>query len=623
MIHSDPPDPLSEDLADALGRLRRLAEGASGAETPPAGREAALPRSPGLALVAERLGLSDFECGVVLLCLCAELSTEGAQLCARLRGTPDDRRPSLRLAAALYPGAELALMGPGSALRHWLLVTPAAGGPVLDAPLELSEALMTRLCGLSEPEPALAGLLRPMAVPPLPPFQTADRILALWRGAEEEEAPLPVPVLHGESAGQRLDIARAVAAACGIGVDRLDAADLPPEPLMRERIARLIAREALLDGRLTLIEAQDPEAARCALSMAGDLGTAAIVSLPEGPAALPPGAVALAMEPSTAEGRRAIWQGAAGAGFAPGSALLRLPVDSDSAATCVARAMASGQGVADIAREMFGMPLAAVAEKVAPSQDLEALVLPEPTRAALGAMIADAAEQEAVLQDWGFGARMVRGRGLSAMFTGPSGVGKTTAAEAVALALEMDLYRIDLSRVVSKYIGETEKRLSQIFDAAERAAAVLLFDEGEALFGRRTEVRQSHDRYANQEVSFLLQRMESFDGVAILTTNQRDAVDEAFLRRLRYVVEFEAPTPEDRLAIWRAVFPPQTPLGAVDFDRLASVNLTGGHIRNIAFAAALRARAEGGPVADSHLRAALVVECRKLRKPLPPDLFDG
>ena len=188
--------------------------------------------------------------------------------------------------------------------------------------------------------------------------------------------------------------------------------------------------------------------------------------------------------------------------------------------------------------------------------------------------------------------------------------------EVLANELRLDLYRIDLSQVVSKYIGETEKNLRRVFDAAEEGGAILLFDEADALFGKRSEVKDSHDRYANIEVSYLLQRMEAYRGLAILTTNMKHALDTAFLRRLRFVVHFPFPDAAQRAEIWRRVFPPHTPTEGLDVRRLAQLNVAGGNIRNIALNAAFLAADAGESVGHPHLLLAARGEYAKLEKPL-------
>jgi SpoVK/Ycf46/Vps4 family AAA+-type ATPase len=218
-----------------------------------------------------------------------------------------------------------------------------------------------------------------------------------------------------------------------------------------------------------------------------------------------------------------------------------------------------------------------------------------------------------VYEEWGFGEQR-RGLGVTALFAGVSGTGKTMASEVLAADLHLDLYRIDLSQVVSKYIGETEKNLRRVFDAAEGGGVILLFDEADALFGRRSEVKDSHDRYANIEISYLLQRMEEYRGLAILTSNQRAALDHAFLRRLRFIVEFPFPVAPARADIWRRVFPPATPVEGLDAGKLARLNVAGGSIRNIAMNAAFLAAEAGQPVRMSDVLHATRTECAKMDK---------
>jgi SpoVK/Ycf46/Vps4 family AAA+-type ATPase len=244
------------------------------------------------------------------------------------------------------------------------------------------------------------------------------------------------------------------------------------------------------------------------------------------------------------------------------------------------------------------------------------LVLPETQKRLLSEIAAHVKQRLKVYETWGFGHRGSRGLGISALFVGPSGTGKTMAAEVLANSLRLDLYRIDLSQVVSKYIGETEKNLRRVFDAAEDSGAILLFDEADALFGKRSEVKDSHDRYANIEISYLLQRMEAYRGLAVLTTNMKDAIDSAFLRRIRFVVQFPFPNVEQRLDIWRHIFPADTPTEGVDMEKLSRLNVAGGNIRNIALHAAFLAADADEPVRMKHLLRAARVEYSKLEKSL-------
>ena len=256
--------------------------------------------------------------------------------------------------------------------------------------------------------------------------------------------------------------------------------------------------------------------------------------------------------------------------------------------------------------------------RVEPRATMDDLVLPGQQRAVLDEIVAHVRQRARVHEEWGFSAVLRRGLGVTALFAGGTGTGKTLAAEVVAGALGLDLFVVDLSQVVSKYIGETEKNLRQVFDAAERGGAVLLFDEADALFGKRSEVKDSHDRYANIEVSYLLMRMEAYRGLAILTTNMRKALDTAFLRRLRFVVEFPFPGAVERAEIWRRVIPPRAPADGLDFARLGRLTVTGGNIRNIALSAAFLAADEGTPIAMRHMKAAAHTEYQKLERSITP-----
>ncbi|NET60532.1 MAG: ATP-binding protein [Symploca sp. SIO2E6] len=251
------------------------------------------------------------------------------------------------------------------------------------------------------------------------------------------------------------------------------------------------------------------------------------------------------------------------------------------------------------------------------------LVLPEPQYEILTEIATQLQHQSKVYHEWGFANKSDRGLGLCAMFHGASGTGKTMAAEVLAGQLNLDLYRIDLSVIVSKYIGETEKNLRRIFDAAAVGGAILLFDEADALFGKRTEVNDSRDRHANVEVSYLLQRMEAYQGLAILTTNLKKSLDKAFLRRIRFQVEFPFPNATNREEIWQRVFPPQTPTQDLDYKKLSKLQVAGGHIRNIALNAAFYAAGSEEPVKMKHLHQAAKREYLKMEKILTADEVKG
>jgi len=382
----------------------------------------------------------------------------------------------------------------------------------------------------------------------------------------------------------------------------------------------ILFRQARLDGAVLYVDGIDALAGeerrherRALLRAVAEGGSVVILAGTRAPGRDMAGAVAVSFEVARFEGRRAQWRealAAAGivaqpAGIDALAGQFRLTANQIADAVAAARGRAEWRGAlaadphaapgsADLfaaARAQSGHDLLRLARPIEPKHSWADLVLPSDRVAQLHEICARATLRHIVYDRWGFEKKLSTGRGLSALFCGPSGTGKTMAAEIIAGELGLDLYKIDLSQIVSKYIGETEKNLDRIFQAAETANAILFFDEADALFGKRSEVRDAHDRYANIEVGYLLQKMDEYEGIAILATNLRQNMDDAFIRRLQVVVEFPFPGEDDRRRIWASIFPPEAPLGpAVDFDRLArEVRLSGGKIRNIAVTAAFQA----------------------------------
>jgi SpoVK/Ycf46/Vps4 family AAA+-type ATPase len=255
--------------------------------------------------------------------------------------------------------------------------------------------------------------------------------------------------------------------------------------------------------------------------------------------------------------------------------------------------------------------LEGLVERQEPKTTWDELILSVDATQILKQIIATIRQRNKVINEWEMGGNTQRGIGITAMFYGPPGTGKTTAAEIIAKDLNLDLYRVDLSQVVSKYIGETEKNLAQIFDMAEMSGAVLLFDEADAMIGKRSEVKDSKDRYANQEVSYLLQRMEAYSGLAMLTTNLPNAIDSAFMRRIKFSVRFEYPNPEQRVIIWQKNFANKAPTKGLIWQRLAQLNISGASIKNIALGAAYLAADVEEPIQMKHILQSARAECQK------------
>ena len=607
-------------LAAHLAVLRRRLEGAEA--TAPDPRETV----PTLGRMAQLFGLSRFEAETLLLAAAPDLDGAMPALCAAAQGDPARPWPSFGLALAMLPDPHWSALTPGAPLRRWQLVEVDTQTGLAVGRLRVAEAVLHHLAGIGELDERLAGWVRPVPPParlPASHGEAADRAAAAWRGALATGEMPPVLELTGPDATMLREAAAGICARAGLTMLAVAQADLPPRADALAPTLRLLQREAALGEAGLLIEG----------TTAGPLLTALVdrTACPLILAAAAPGngwgdrrpiSVALAMPEG--EEARLLWQAALPAGVEQGAldrvvSQFRLaPAAIAAAARAAADAPANERVAVLWARcgAEAGMPAGALVERIAPRAQWDDLVLPAPQTRLLRALVAQLGHRATVLDRWGFAARGARGLGSAALFAGPSGTGKTMAAEVIAGALALDLYRIDLSQVVSKWLGETEKNLAQLFEAAEAGGAVLLFDEADALFGKRSEVKDSHDRYANIEVSYLLQRLESYRGLAVLATNSEHAVDAAFLRRLRFVVQFPLPDATQRAAIWRRAFPPQTPTDGLAPEKLSRLAVSGGTIRNIAFTAAYLAADAGAAVSMAHVRQAAEIECAKLRRPL-------
>ena len=294
-------------------------------------------------------------------------------------------------------------------------------------------------------------------------------------------------------------------------------------------------------------------------------------------------------------------------------------------AVATARALTGGDLTTSAIREACRLhsrqELDELAKEIEPAYDWDDIVLPEDTMTHLREIAGGIRHRGTVFEEWGFADRFSLGNGINILFTGKSGTGKTMAAEIIANDVGLPLYKLDLSSVMSKYIGETEKNLRRVFDAAENSNAILFFDEADALFGKRTEISDAHDRYANVEVDYLLQRMEEHDGCVILASNLKENIDEAFRRRINASVSFPMPDEDARREIWRLIFPEQTPRAEIDVDFLAGFKLSGGYIKNVALTASFLAAEDGNPVDMSHVVQALRREFQKTGKLYDLEVF--
>lgn len=575
--------------------------------------------------VAEAFGLTAFERGLLALCAGVELHTGLAGAVAASGGAV-----SWSLAQEVLPEPHWSAISPGGTLRRWQLLQVGAG-PVAHAPLRISERVLHYLVGIDELDRLIAPAvtrLRPVELMPASHAELAGEIARSWA---DPTSPWLAVALHGDDRDGRLDVAWAACAALDLEPFLVRGQDLPLLPSERDLLATVWTRDSLLSGLALVIEVDEgvPDA-----QLAGWLERVdgPVVVCSRDSVGLP-GLVHVEVGRPPAPEQQRLWRSVlaehhAGPEWDDVADLMSSThrLSAREIAEC-SRLTADATDPTDVGRAVRGQlqhaELGGLVRPIRPRARWSDLVLPDDRLELLHALADQVRTKRIVHDDWGFAETSGRGLAVTALFAGESGTGKTMAAEVIAHELGLDLLHVDLSAVVSKYIGETEKNLRLIFDGADATGAILLFDEADALFGKRSEVRDSHDRYANIEVSYLLQRMESYRGLAVLTTNARASLDPAFVRRLRFVVQFPFPDAEHRARIWAGAFPDKTPTRGIVPQALARLAISGGAIRNIAVAAAFRAAAADRPVGMAEIAWATRAELAKAERTVSPGDLAG
>jgi hypothetical protein len=585
---------------------------------------------PAIDVLTTAFQLSAFERDLLLLCAGVEMEAVLAERCAVLQGASQPH-VTYGLAMSVLEDAHWSAFAPSSPLRRFRLVEVESGQRLMASPLRIDERILHYLAGMNRIDSRLASLLTARAAPPALAEAHARLVEAttVSLGAEY------VLHLQGDDRAGQEAVAAAIASRQGRALFVLGTRWLPQTGPELETFLALWTRENLLLPAALLVQLED----EAPLGFGGELverlpGPVFVAS--RGPIRLNRFLNTFDVDKPAPPDQKRLWEQALGPLADQASdAIEQLAQQFRLSAGSIVELGAGVRRAGDLSREDLGRRLwsacraaarpymEALAERIVPRARWDDLVLPELQTQVLRQLSAHVRHRMTVYERWGFAARGGRGLGLSALFSGPSGAGKTLAAEVLAAELELDLYRIDLSAVVSKYIGETEKNMRRVFDAAESGGALLLFDEADALFGKRSEVKDSHDRYANIEVGYLLQRMEAFQGLAILTTNMKSSLDKAFQRRLRFHVEFPFPCAAERAQIWTRVFPPEVPTEGLDPVRLASLHMAGGGIRNIALNAAFLAAEENGPVRMRHVLQATQFEAAKAERPISEAEISG
>ena len=604
---------------------------------------ATMPAPPALEQLATMFELSDLERNILLLCTAMELIPNFKSLCAAVQGDPQLNYPTFDLAQTIFPNFKWAATTTEAPLIFWQLIEVKPGDTILESKLQIDRRIFYYLLGEYSQDPQLLGILAPLPPSPTPgeslPPSHQKIVLELesnWSGDI-----LPIVQLCGTDLTDKYNIAAALSNFFEFGVQVLSAIHLPPEPDRLHHLRLRLEREAILNNSILLLECDDvdlkaPERQKAIFLFIEKIGVGLIISSRDRiPRKKRPLATFDVPKLTKAE-QLDIWQDVLGSSAAQLNGQLEtvvsqfnLNVPAIRTAAAIARNKFDRQQpdpannnnnlapyLWSACRHQARPQLEDLAIRISSDVTWEDLILPAESSQKLQEIATQVKQRACVYEDWGFGKKSDRGLGISALFWGASGTGKTLAAEVLANELNLDLYRIDLSSIISKYIGETEKNLRQIFDAAETGGAILLFDEADALFGSRSQVKDSRDRYANQEVSYLLQRMEAYQGLAILTTNLKDSLDKAFNRRLRFIVRFPFPDADERALIWQRSFPQNTPTQGLNFTSLARLNVAGGYIRSIALNAAFLAAEAGEPVMMKHILQATRSEYTKLEMTL-------
>ncbi len=655
---------LAEDEHDPAGAEEESCYGNRKAHEALAAIEIRLHRSieagfePALQRMARNLGLSREEIDIIIFSASVELDPKYAKVFGYLHDDLSRWRPSAGLIIeSISPFGKrmemIRLFLPGSALIRYGILAAADGARLsLSSGLVLSQDVLEFITGDGEqdgreiPGASAEGLFMQAALPE--EIIRRAEMLSEWH-LQDGTAKDWICIIQGERGSGRRALAEIICTGLGkqpvvIDIKALDDEEGVSE--IRKGFSRATIRSApvIIEGYDALGQDEGLKRARAALQKALENFCGPAILCTNSPVDLKGRlrARSYVIEIPAADyaARKRIWQEIIGSEINSKSqeglaseiaARFRLTPGRMMDAYASARKNAELDGRVRAGEDDIFMAcrmessriLSGLARRIEPQRRLEEVVLPPEKMELLREIESHIRNRGLVYVDWGFEKKLSLGRGLNVLFSGSSGTGKTMAAEALAREIGLDLYKIDLSSVVSKYIGETEKNLKRIFDEAEQSNAILFFDEADALFGKRSDVKDAHDRYANVEISYLLQKMEEHEGIVILATNLSRNVDEAFLRRMHFVVEFPFPEEDCRLLIWRSLLPEEAPVdGDLDLDFLAGkLALSGGSIKNILVAAAFLAAEDSGVIGMKHLVEAAWKEMRKIGKVCSPQDF--
>ena len=599
--------------------------------------------SPALVQMGHKFRLTSFEQHILLLTAAQELDTRISQLCARAQDHAGKPFPTFGLAMAMFEDATWDAIAPDAPLRYWELIKIdiEASKTLMQAPLIANERIVSYIKGLNYLDKYLSACCSSLDNEWVPPLSVNQQravvgLVEKLRAFPPSES-LPLIQLLGDDSSSKKQVAQAIARDLGLQLYQFPMHQIPSLPCDMKRFAMRWERESSLLPLALILDAQDWQSQDNRLladglsALTGHNNGLIFLQKREAWGSDSGATLLMDVEKPETEEQVAIWTDEIERKFGNSDPVLdELPQKianqfnlSIPGIYQILNLCESPAEIWEVCMQQTRPQFGALAQEFKPKAHWDDLILPEPQQRQLALIANQVTQRLHVYHTWGLGHTMNRGLGVSVLFAGESGTGKTMAAEVLANELGLDLYRIDLSAVVNKYIGETEKNLRKLFEAAENSGAILFFDEADALFGKRSEVKDSHDRFANIEINYLLQRMEAYRGLAILASNMKNALDNAFLRRLRFIVEFPFPGQAERKKIWQKAFAHQIPgASTLDYNRLARFNLSGGSIHTISINAAFSAAGTPHKTLTMPLVLEMIeIEMKKMQAPVNQTLL--
>ena len=578
--------------------------------------------------LVQRFELNASEQLILLLAAGQELRPDMVELFGKIHKAQEKTHLSFSFVLHVFKDVNWFSLTPASPLRRWQLIEiQSANTARLNQPIRINEHVLFSMLGIDYTDPKVDALLDHISTPtfalPKAWQSMTEQIQDLWRHLRDFPAVLLT--------GKKICLPTMLASLCqdwNCILVRLNFAAITDYKLFWQEL-QAIGCHARLHGLALYVDLDEGAKEISAHQLINQIHLHCPVPLffvsREPLAKQKTGLFHFHVPDVETRDQQLIWQACLGEAYAEHAEEVSKVAEQFSLEPEQIRTIAhqiqaiqneKSPGLWELSRQACRQSLQNLAQHIESKASWGDLMLPDKTTEELKYLLTHSIHSTQVYQNWGFKNKIHYGLGINALFYGSSGTGKTMAASVIANTLELDLYRIDLSQTMNKYIGETEKHLSKIFDMAENSGAILLFDEADALFGKRSEVSDSKDRYANMQVSYLLQRLETYTGIAILTSNFKEALDNAFVRRFRFMIEFPYPNKIERKRIWQACFPEQTPLANPDFNKLAQLHITGSNIKNIALHAAFIAAESDKAIDMLSIKRAVTMEYKKLEKVL-------